>query len=89
MDEKRMKIIGRIIFLVPLSGKSWRVEALSYGHKGEPFPELLLRRGRATMFSTSMQADIALHKTLNEETKRGKTWPSKFKFKFIPVEIES
>lgn len=87
--KEHMKIVGRIILLEAISGKNRGAEALSYGHKGEPFPELLLRRGRATMFSTSMQANIALFKTLEEEAKNGKTWPSLFKFKFVAVEIEN
>jgi len=81
-----VQIMGRIILLEAKSGRDRTTEALSYGHDGEPSPELLLRRGRATLFATGAEAEDALTKTLQASTKNGDTWPTKFIFKIVAVE---
>jgi len=79
-------IIGKIILLEAKAARDRTAESLSYGKKNEPSPHKLLRRERATLFKTSAEAEAALLLTLQEATKNGDIWPSKFRFKIITVE---
>ena len=63
-------------------------EALSFGHSDEPSPELLLRRGRATLFATGAEAEAALTKTIQESIKNGDQWPGKYRYKIVSVETD-
>lgn len=79
-------IMGKIILLEAKSGRDRTTEALSYGHASEPSPDLLLRRGRATLFSSGDEAEAALLATFQAEDRQGNKWPSKFMFKIVTVE---
>jgi len=59
---------------------------LSYGRGKELGHELLLRRGRATMFATDREAWAALEATLKQATAEGDVWPKKFQYAIIEVE---
>jgi hypothetical protein len=54
------------------------LDPLDYGIGEEPFPELLLRRGRVGLFSTQQEANDALDDTL--KACEGKPFLDKFKF---------
>lgn len=82
-----MKILGKIILLEAKAARDSTAEALSYGHADEPSPELLLRRGRATLFATGAEAEAALFKTLQLATKNGDLWPEKYRYKIVTVEV--
>ena len=81
-----MKSAGAIILLVSKSTRDSTCDALSYGRDNEPSPNLLLRRGRATLFETMDTAEAALVASLQSSTSKGDTWPKKFAFRIIPVE---
>ena len=84
-----MKILGKIILLEAKAVRDSTAEALSYGRADEPSPELLLRRGRATLFATGSEAEAALTTTIKESIKNGDQWPNKFKYKIVTVEAAS
>ena len=82
-----MKILGKIILIEAKAAQDSTAEALSYGHADEPSPELLLRRGRATLFASGAEAEAALTTTIKESIKNGDQWPGKFKYKIVTVEV--
>jgi hypothetical protein len=51
---------------------------LSYGRDGEPSPELLLSRDRATVFSSRTEAIAAIKATIKQSLDEGATWPKKY-----------
>ncbi len=51
---------------------------LSYGREGEPSPEQLLRRDRATVFASRTEASTAMHATIKTALDEGATWPKKY-----------
>lgn len=59
---------------------------LSYGLDGEPSPEQLLRRGRATVFDSRSAASAAIHATINVATDEGATWPKEYAIYLIETE---
>ena len=59
---------------------------LSYGRGNEPAHNMLLRRGRATMFATEAEAWRMLEGTLRQAKKDGDEWPEKFQYTIIEVE---
>jgi len=58
---------------------------LSYGRDKEVSPELLLMRGRATVFETQVQAWKAAQETCIKAEEDGAEWPSKYSFALIEV----
>lgn len=60
---------------------------LAYGRDGEPAPDHLLRRERASIFSTQEQAWAALKTTLREEQEQGSTWMNKFHYAVFEAEL--
>ena len=54
------------------------LDPLDYGQGEEPFPELLLRRGRVGLFQTKQQAEDSIEDTL--KACEGKPFLDKFKF---------
>lgn len=61
---------------------------LSYGRDKEVSPELLLMRGRASVFATQTEAWAAAKDTCTLAEADGATWPSKYSFVAIEVEVE-
>ena len=59
---------------------------LSYGRGNEPAHNMLLRRGRATMFATEAEAWRMLEGTLLQAKKDGNEWPEKFQYAIVEVE---
>jgi len=59
---------------------------LSYGRDGEPSPEQLLRRDRATVFDNRAAASAAIHATIKAATDEGATWPRKYAIYLIETE---
>ena len=59
---------------------------LSYGRDGEPSPEQLLRRDRATVFDNRAAASAAIHATIKAATDEGATWPKKYAIYLIETE---
>lgn len=59
---------------------------LSYGRDGEPLPEQLLRRDRATVFDNRAAASAAIHATIKAATDEGATWPRKYAIYLIETE---
>lgn len=83
-----MKMIGKIILVEAKNARDRTAEAMSYGYPNEPDPELLLRRGRATLFATGAEAEAALTKTLRTCTELGHLWPKKYRYLIVTVETE-
>lgn len=64
---------------LPKNGASPKFFApLSYGRNGEPSPEQLLRRGRATLFESQDEAIKAVNATLKRAKDEGALWPKKY-----------
>lgn len=61
---------------------------LSYGRGAEPAHEQLVRRNRATIFSTKEEACLALESTLKLAKEKGATWPDKFQYIIIEAELK-
>jgi len=59
---------------------------LSYGRDGEPSPEQLLRRDRATVFESRTAASTAIHATIKAATDEGATWPKRYAIYLIETE---
>lgn len=59
---------------------------MSYGRGNELAHAMLLRRGRATLFSTEVEAWSALRETLYQAKTDGDKWPAKFQYAIIEVE---
>ncbi len=59
---------------------------LSYGRDGEPSPEQLLRRDRATVFESRTEASTAIHATIKQAIEEGATWPKKYAIYLIETE---
>lgn len=59
---------------------------LSYGRDGEPSPEQLLRRDRATVFESRTAASAAIHATIKAATDDGATWPKRYAIYLIETE---
>ena len=58
---------------------------LSYGKGMEPAHDMLLMRGRASVFSTQAEAWAAAKDTCTRAESEGATWPSKYSFVAIEV----
>ena len=58
---------------------------LSYGRGNEPEHNKLLRRGRATIFATEVEAWRMLEGTLRQAKKDGDEWTEKFQYAIIEV----
>lgn len=63
------------------------LDPLSYGRAGagEPYPDELLRRGRATLFSTREEAERALRKT--GKANAGNEWLKTFAFLIVECDM--
>jgi len=59
---------------------------LSYGRDGEPSPDQLLRRDRATVFKSRTEARAAMHATIKQALDEGATWPKKYAIYLIETE---
>jgi len=59
---------------------------LSYGRDGEPSPEQLLRRDRATVFKSRTEASAAMHATIKQALDEGATWPNKYAIYLIETD---
>lgn len=59
---------------------------LSYGRGKEPSPDMLLMRGRATIFPTEIAAWKAAEETCIKASDEGDKWPGKYVFALIEVE---
>lgn len=59
------------------------LDPLDYGIGDEPWPELLLRRGRVALFDTEDAAFAALKETLRSDDEAVKSWAKVFKFQVI------
>lgn len=59
---------------------------LSYGRGTEPSPEMLLMRGRATIFDDAGVAMDAVRKTIKADSQAGYTWHCEYRFSCIEVE---
>lgn len=58
---------------------------LSYGHGKEPSHDMLLMRGRASVFPTQAEAWAAAKDTCVRAESEGATWPTKYSFVAIEV----
>lgn len=58
---------------------------LSYGKGREPAHDMLLMRGRASVFPTEFEAWAAAKDTCTRVEDEGDTWPSKYSFVAIEV----
>jgi len=82
-----MKTIGYIILIEAKATQDKTSEAMSYGYPNETDSEMLLRRGRATLFESYEEAEQALKETLLAATAQNSKWPEKFIYKIVPVEV--
>ena len=82
-----MKTVGYIILIEAKAMQDKTSEAMSYGHTNETDSEMLLRRGRATLFESYEEAEQALKETLLAATAQNSKWPEKFIYKIVPVEV--
>ena len=64
-------------------------EPLSYGRGDEPAHDLLLRRGRATVFLSAQDARDALRQTCKRAEDAGATWPANCWFQIIEAELDT
>ena len=81
-----MKTVGYIILIEAKATQDKTSEAMSYGHTNETDSEMLLRRGRATLFESYEETEQALKETLLTATAQNSKWPEKFIYKIVPVE---
>jgi hypothetical protein len=81
-----MKTVGYIILIEAKATQDKTSETMSYGYPNETDSEMLLRRGRATLFESYEEAEQALKKTLLAATAQNSKWPEKFIYKIVPVE---
>ena len=84
-----MKTVGYIILIEAKATQDKTSEAMSYGYPNETDSEMLLRRGRATLFESYEEAEQALKETLLAATAQNSKWPEKFIYKIVPVEAAS
>jgi hypothetical protein len=84
-----MKTVGYIILIEAKATQDKTSEAMSYGYPNETDSEMLLRRGRATLFESYEETEQALKKTLLAATAQNSKWPEKFIYKIVPVEASS
>ena len=82
-----MKTIGYIILIEAKATQDKTSEAMSYGYPNETDSEMLLRRGRATLFESYEETEQALKETLLAATAQNNKWPEKFIYKIVPVEV--
>jgi hypothetical protein len=82
-----MKTVGYIILIEAKATQDKTSETMSYGYPNETDSEMLLRRGRATLFESYEEAEQALKETLLAATAQNSKWPEKFIYKIVPVEI--
>jgi hypothetical protein len=82
-----MKTVGYIILIEAKATQDKTSEAMSYGYPNETDSEMLLRRGRATLFESYEEAEQALKETLLAATAQNSKWPEKFIYKIVPVEV--
>ena len=82
-----MKTVGHIILIEAKAMQDKTSEAMSYGHTNETDSEMLLRRGRATLFESYEETEQALKETLLAATAQNSKWPEKFIYKIVPVEV--
>jgi hypothetical protein len=82
-----MKTIGYIILIEAKATQDKTSEAMSYGYPNETDSEMLLRRGRATLFESYEETEQALKETLLAATAQNSKWPEKFIYKIVPVEV--
>ena len=81
-----MKTVGYIILIEAKATQDKTSEAMSYGYPNETDSEMLLRRGRATLFESYEETEQALKETLLAATAQNSKWPEKFIYKIVPVE---
>jgi len=81
-----MKTVGYIILIEAKATQDKTSEAMSYGYPNETDSEMLLRRGRATLFESYEEAEQALKETLLAATAQNSKWPEKFIYKIVSVE---
>ncbi len=84
-----MKTVGYIILIEAKATQDKTSETMSYGYPNETDSEMLLRRGRATLFESYEETEQALKKTLLAATAQNSKWPEKFIYKIVPVEASS
>ena len=84
-----MKTVGYIILIEAKATQDKTSEAMSYGYPNETDSEMLLRRGRATLFESYEETEQALKETLLAATAQNSKWPEKFIYKIVPVEAAS
>lgn len=84
-----MKTVGYIILIEAKATQDKTSEAMSYGYPNETDSEMLLRRGRATLFESYEEAEQALKETLLAATAQNSKWPEKFIYKVVAVETAS
>jgi len=82
-----MKTIGYIILIEAKATQDKTSETMSYGYPNETDSEMLLRRGRATLFESYEETEQALKETLLAATAQNSKWPEKFIYKIVPVEV--
>jgi hypothetical protein len=82
-----MKTVGYIILIEAKATQDKTSETMSYGHTNETDSEMLLRRGRATLFESYEETEQALKETLLAATAQNSKWPEKFIYKIVPVEV--
>jgi hypothetical protein len=82
-----MKTVGYIILIEAKATQDKTSEAMSYGYPNETDSEMLLRRGRATLFESYEETEQALKETLLAATAQNSKWPEKFIYKIVPVEV--
>lgn len=79
--------MGYIVMSAPIRQEAPEYAApLSYGRATEVAHDQLLRRGRATLFTTLREAMDAMTATINKAKADGDPWPKKFQYLFIEVE---
>ncbi len=84
-----MKTVGYIILIEAKATQDKTSEAMSYGYPNETDSEMLLRRGRATLFESYEETEQALKETLLAATAQNSKWPEKFIYKIVTVEAAS
>jgi len=82
-----MKTVGYIILIEAKATQDKTSETMSYGYSNETDSEMLLRRGRATLFENYEETEQALKETLLAATAQNSKWPEKFIYKIVPVEV--
>jgi len=82
--KRQTEMTSVIIGVKPKSANFWAgMRLFSYGEGDEPAPDMLLDRGRATLFESEAAAMEALRKTLMKADAEGMKWQSRSQFVLI------